>query len=118
MTSTFRIERTVTMHGDHLDILDWLEDSMGSSTSSMQAIFGGTGRPDRQYDNLYSLYIKRCKGGKHRPRYAVDAISETIGPCWVAMVAMEFEGDAVVHEDWVIKIKDPLYAVQFKLMTC
>jgi hypothetical protein len=31
-------------------------------------------------------------------------------------MAVEFEDQNIMHEDWLVKIEDPAYAVQFKLM--
>ena len=118
MTTTFRIKRTVQLHDDHLDINDWLEDSIGPSTSIIHSTLGDSGRHDKQYDRIYESYCKLSAWRNYRPRYAVDFVGETIGPGWKTVVAMEFEGETTMHEDWFIKIKDSVYAVQFKLMTC
>jgi hypothetical protein len=112
----FRIERIVNLDEDFLDVNDWLEDHIGPSIRTSHQI--GISGKNNEYVRLYDKYSALCGDGKRRPAYAVDMVGETIGPGWKTVVAMEFEGERLIHEDWFVHIQDPVVAVHFKLMTC
>jgi hypothetical protein len=113
-----RVKRTVLIGDGHLDINDWMEETISPSARIEHEGRGREPLVSRStgFDRLYEKYVALCGNSPHRPRYAVDMIGITAGAGWKTVMVVEFEGEDTLHEDWLVKIEDPAYAVQFKLM--
>jgi hypothetical protein len=112
-----RVKRTVLIGDGHLDINDWMEETISPSNRiEHESSSGGTNTRLTAFERMYEKYVALCGHSPHRPRYAVDMIGITAGKGWKTVMAVEFEGEDTLHEDWLVKIEDPAYAVQFKLM--
>jgi hypothetical protein len=112
-----RVKRIVQIGDGHLDINDWLEETISPSNRiEHETRPGGNNTRPTGFDRMYDKYVTLCGNNPHRARYAVDIVGITAGKGWKTVMAVEFEDQNIMHEDWLVKIEDPAYAVQFKLM--